>query len=36
VAPYCFLAYWFDLWRNYERRTGSQSTRWAVSTLQSL
>jgi len=31
-APYQFLAYWFDLWRNYERRKcdGVMSTRWSV------
>ena len=26
--PYQFLAYWFDLWNNYEARAGSVSTFW--------
>lgn len=26
--PYQFLAYWFDLWRNYEARAGCVSTFW--------
>ena len=30
-APFQFLAYWFELWRGYERRRGGVcSTRWAV------
>merc|ERR1711862_107973 len=28
--PYQFLAYWFDLWKNYERRSGTISTRWSI------
>lgn len=35
-APYRFLAYWFDLWRNYERNRGSVSTRWRQGTCISL
>lgn len=26
--PHQFLAYWYDLWRNYEERNGKVSTRW--------
>eukprot|EP00468_Gymnochlora_sp_CCMP2014_P009305 CAMPEP_0167749664 /NCGR_PEP_ID=MMETSP0110_2-20121227/5541_1 /TAXON_ID=629695 /ORGANISM="Gymnochlora sp., Strain CCMP2014" /LENGTH=397 /DNA_ID=CAMNT_0007634859 /DNA_START=255 /DNA_END=1448 /DNA_ORIENTATION=+ len=29
-APYQFLAYWFELWKGYERRRGSESVRWVV------
>ena len=27
-SPYEFLAYWFELWLNYEQRVGCTSTRW--------
>eukprot|EP00951_Prasinocladus_malaysianus_P046586 scaffold647791_cov44-Prasinocladus_malaysianus.AAC.1 len=27
-APFQFLAYWFELWLNYEARAGMVSTRW--------
>mmetsp|Transcript_14278 Transcript_14278/g.27410 ORF Transcript_14278/g.27410 Transcript_14278/m.27410 type:complete len:425 (-) Transcript_14278:234-1508(-) len=29
-SPYQFLAYWFELWKNYEERAGMVSTRWTV------
>mmetsp|Transcript_15652 Transcript_15652/g.43783 ORF Transcript_15652/g.43783 Transcript_15652/m.43783 type:complete len:188 (+) Transcript_15652:768-1331(+) len=32
--PYQFLAYWFELWLNYEKRAGSLSTRWTAGTFQ--
>ena len=28
LAPFQWQGYWFDLWRNYERRNGSEATRW--------
>lgn len=28
LSPYQWQGYWFDLWRNYERRIGSEATRW--------
>eukprot|EP01134_Creolimax_fragrantissima_P001459 CFRG1459T1 len=31
--PYQFLFYWFDLWLNYENKTGIKSTRWLVERL---
>ena len=34
-APYQFLAYWFDLWKNYERRTGTTSPRWSIEQCES-
>ena len=35
-VPNQFLAYWFDLWQNYESRNGKSSTRWDVKTCQAL
>lgn len=35
-APYRFLAYWFDLWRNYEQSRGEVSTRWSREACSSL
>jgi len=32
--PYQFLAYWFDLWKNYERRAGLPSPRWVRDTCE--
>lgn len=29
-APYQFLAYWFELWLNYEAKVGQISTRWTL------
>eukprot|EP00466_Bigelowiella_natans_P021364 jgi/Bigna1/72698/fgenesh1_pg.21_\ len=29
-APYQFLAYWYELWKGYEARRGTISTRWVV------
>ena len=29
-APFQFLAYWFDLWLNYERRAGKVSPMWTT------
>jgi predicted LPLAT superfamily acyltransferase len=34
-APYQFLAYWMELWQNYETRTGTASTRWRRATFSS-
>ena len=28
LAPYQWQGYWFDLWRNYERRNRAEATRW--------
>ena len=35
-APHQFLAYWFDLWQNYEARNGRKSTRWDIKSCQAL
>ncbi|VEU40527.1 unnamed protein product [Pseudo-nitzschia multistriata] len=32
--PYSFTAYWFDLWKNYERRAGAQSPMWSIEQLE--
>lgn len=29
-APYQFIAYWFDLWKNYEKRAGAKSPQWSI------
>mmetsp|Transcript_11316 Transcript_11316/g.28604 ORF Transcript_11316/g.28604 Transcript_11316/m.28604 type:complete len:483 (-) Transcript_11316:289-1737(-) len=29
-APYEFTAYWYDLWKNYERRAGAKSPQWSI------
>jgi 3-methyladenine DNA glycosylase/8-oxoguanine DNA glycosylase len=29
-APYAFTAYWYDLWKNYERRAGAMSPQWSI------
>lgn len=29
-APYEFTAYWYDLWKNYERRAGARSPQWSI------
>jgi len=34
--PHQFLAYWFDLWRNYEARRGTVSTRWTNEACSAL
>jgi len=34
-APFQFLAYWMELWQNYEGRSGLPSTRWQRHTFQS-
>lgn len=28
--PYTFIAYWYDLWKNYERRAGARSPQWSI------
>eukprot|EP00035_Acanthoeca_spectabilis_P020238 m.431818 g.431818 ORF g.431818 m.431818 type:complete len:434 (+) comp17351_c0_seq1:1144-2445(+) len=35
-APFQFLAYWFDLWKNYERRAGLPSPRWKRNTCEAV
>lgn len=35
-APYQFIAYWFDLWKNYERRAGMPSPRWERATCEAV
>ena len=35
-APHQFLAYWFDLWQNYEVKNGRKSTRWDIKSCQAL
>ena len=32
---YSFIAYWFDLWKNYENRAGSKSPQWSIEQLES-
>ena len=29
-APYEFTAYWYDLWKNYEKRAGARSPQWSI------
>ncbi len=29
-APYEFTAYWYDLWKNYEKRAGAKSPQWSI------
>eukprot|EP00533_Pseudo-nitzschia_delicatissima_P015113 CAMPEP_0197278262 /NCGR_PEP_ID=MMETSP1432-20130617/18390_1 /TAXON_ID=44447 /ORGANISM="Pseudo-nitzschia delicatissima, Strain UNC1205" /LENGTH=226 /DNA_ID=CAMNT_0042744607 /DNA_START=80 /DNA_END=760 /DNA_ORIENTATION=- len=29
-APYEFTAYWYDLWKNYERRARAKSPQWSI------
>lgn len=31
---YSFIAYWFDLWKNYEKRGGCMSVQWAIEQLE--
>jgi len=31
---YSFIAYWFDLWKNYEKRDGCMSVQWAIEQLE--
>ena len=28
--PYAFTAYWYDLWKNYEKRAGARSPQWSI------
>lgn len=28
--PYSFIAYWYDLWKNYEKRAGLMSPQWSI------
>jgi len=32
--PYSFTAYWFDLWKNYERRAKARSPQWSIEQLE--
>jgi 3-methyladenine DNA glycosylase/8-oxoguanine DNA glycosylase len=32
---FSFIAYWFDLWKNYENRAGSKSPQWSIEQLES-
>ena len=34
-SPYQFIAYWFDLWQNYERKNGKLSPQWEVKDMMS-
>ena len=34
-APYQFIAYWFNLWENYERRAKCKSPKWSIEQLES-
>ena len=29
-APFEFTAYWYDLWKNYERRAGATAPQWSI------
>mmetsp|Transcript_43436 Transcript_43436/g.91226 ORF Transcript_43436/g.91226 Transcript_43436/m.91226 type:complete len:492 (-) Transcript_43436:557-2032(-) len=31
---YAFTAYWYDLWKNYERRAGIRSPQWSIEQLE--